>query len=104
VAAPAGAGPRPDLLKACGSVHAKGEKVTVDIVAAHGKVSRSCSVARAVMGRFLRRAGISSNITRIRFGQKTFDCLVSVSDRESWAYHCLLGGDRFIDYGVGRRF
>lgn len=106
----AAAGSRPPLVKACGAIHAKGRKQRVDIAEAHGHVSHSCSAARAVMRRFVRRARAAytgPNSTQVNFRGKTFSCYVSRPDGEGWNYHCnwfSSNATSLIDYGAGRRF
>lgn len=106
----ASAGVRPPIVKACGTIHAKGHKQRVDITESHGHVSHSCSAARAVMRRFLRRAPATytgPNSAQVNFRGKAFSCYVSRPDGEGWNYHCnwfSSNADSLIDYGVGRRF
>jgi hypothetical protein len=103
------AGPRPPIVKACGGIHGKGKRQRVDIDEARGDVPRSCASARAVMRRFLRRAGSydGPNTTEIILRRRTFDCYVSRPDGEGWDCHCSwfsADGKSLIDYGAGRRF
>jgi hypothetical protein len=106
----ASAGVRPPIVKACGTIHAKGHKQRVDITESHGHVSHSCSAARAVMRRFLRRAPATytgPNSAQVNFRGKAFSCYVSRPDGEGWNYHCnwfSSNADSLIDYGAGRRF
>jgi hypothetical protein len=109
-AAVTSADPRPQLVKACGAIHAKGHEQKVDVTETRGRVSHSCRAARAVMRRFLRRAPATytgPNNAEVNFRGKIYSCYVSRPDGEGWDYHCnwfSSNADSFIDYGAGRRF
>jgi len=101
----------PPIFQACGSIRAVGGKLKVDITEVRRPPRLRCSLARSVMRRFLRRhptygvPGTSGNV--VHFRGRSYDCYASRPDGEGWDYHCnwfSSSGNRFFDFGAGRRF
>ena len=96
-------GERTRIRGTCGSIHARGKFLAVDI--ADGRLPVTCVAARAVMTRFLGRpvAGYGT----VRYGRRTFACYKSRPDGVGWDYNCnfskYTAADAYVDVGAGRR-
>jgi hypothetical protein len=99
---------RPSLVRECGSIAVGGESFAVDVAEARGRGPKGCGVARAVMGKFLRRSPgpyEGPNNETVRYRGRDFSCYVSRGGDEGWAYVCgwhSSGARRYVYYGAGR--